>query len=132
MNDELRHRTLELNHLNAFLETVLTTVGLAVAVLDHRQRIQIWNSQARELWGLTADEVEDQHLLALDIGLPVEKLKGQLRKTLSGDSKREEVVLDAVNRRGQAFACRVTLLPLDGAPETDGAALIMMMEPAAD
>ena len=34
MNDELRQRTFELNEVNAFLETILTTIGLAVAVLD--------------------------------------------------------------------------------------------------
>ncbi len=75
MNDELRTRTLELNDMNGFLETIMTTIGLAVAVVDSRQHIQIWNGQARELWGLSADEVDDQHLLGLDIGLPVEQLK---------------------------------------------------------
>ena len=86
MNEELRHRTEELNDVNAFLETILGTIGLAVAVLDRNQRVQIWNGKARELWGLTPDEAEDEHLLALDIGLPVEKLRRQLRATLTGES----------------------------------------------
>ena len=68
MNDELRHRTLELNDMNAFQETILTTIGLAVLVIDRRQHIQIWNGQARELWGLTPEDVEDAPLLSLDIG----------------------------------------------------------------
>jgi two-component system CheB/CheR fusion protein len=129
MNEELRHRTLELNDLNDFLETILTTFGLAVAVVDRDQRVQIWNSQARELWGLTPDEVEDQHLLSLDFGLPVEALKGNLRSALSGESDRSEVVLDATNRRGKQFQCRITLLPLTSGGDGDRAGVILMMEP---
>jgi two-component system CheB/CheR fusion protein len=128
MNEELRHRSDELNDVNAFLETILTTLGLAVAVLDRDQNVQIWNGKARELWGLTPDEAEDQHLGALEIGLPVDDLKPRLRATITGDSQREELVLDAVDRRGRAFECRVTLLPL----HADGdrvSGTIMMMEP---
>jgi two-component system CheB/CheR fusion protein len=129
MNDELRHRTLELNDLNALLETVLTTIGFAVAVLDREQNVQVWNSEAREMWGLTAEEVEDKHLQSLDFGLPVERLKAPLRVTLAGESEREEIVLEAVNRRGQTFDCRVTLMPLGANRDGAGSGLIMMMEP---
>ncbi|MBV9603608.1 MAG: PAS domain-containing protein [Solirubrobacterales bacterium] len=129
MNEELRHRSQELNDINAFLETILSTIGMAVAVLDRNQRVQIWNGRARDLWGVTAEEAEDEHLLGLDIGLPVEKLKQQLREMLNGGSGREEVVLDATNRRGKAFQCRVTLLPL-GAGDGQASGVIMMMEDA--
>ena len=84
MNEELRNRTLELNDLNTFLETILKTVGLAVAVLDRRQHIQVWNGQARELWGLSSEEAEDQHFPSLDIGLPADQLKQPLQACLSG------------------------------------------------
>jgi two-component system CheB/CheR fusion protein len=133
MNDELRHRTLELNDINAFLETILSTIGLAVAVVDREQHVQIWNGQARELWGLAADEVEDQHLLGLDIGLPLEKLKPVLRACLTGDSPREQVTIEATNRRGKPFQCLVTCMPLGGGRE-DGnvTGAIIMMEPVGD
>lgn len=129
MNDELRHRTEEVNDVNLFLETILGTIGSAVAVLDSNQRVQIWNGNAGEMWGVTPDEAEDEHLLALDIGLPIDRLKRELRATLNGESAREEVLLEATNRRGKAFQCRVTLLPLGGSPG-DGVAsgVIMMME----
>jgi two-component system CheB/CheR fusion protein len=130
MNDELRSRTLELNDMNAFLETILTTIGLAVAVLDRRQHVQIWNGQAHELWGFTAEEVEDQHLLSLDFGLPVEVLKPALRACLAGQSQREELVVDATNRRGKSFLCKVVLMPLGNHSDGAVAGVIMMMEPA--
>lgn len=128
MNEELRHRTQEVNDVNSFLETILGTIGLAVAVLDRNQRVQIWNAKAHEMWGVTPDEAEDEHLLALDIGLPVDDLKAQLRATLAGQSGREEVTVAATNRRGRAFQCRVTLLPLGQAGDGDISGVIMMME----
>ncbi|HJS93256.1 MAG TPA: CheR family methyltransferase [Solirubrobacteraceae bacterium] len=126
MNEELRHRTQEGNDGNAFMETILRTIGLAVAVVDRNQRVQIWNGEARELWGVTPEEAEDEHLLSLDIGLPVDALSRQLRATLGGESPREEVVLDATNRLGKPFQCRVTLLPLGGGDENSRGAIMMM------
>lgn len=132
MNEELRHRTLEVTDMNGFLETVLTTIGLAVVVIDSRQRVQIWNGQARQLWGLTAEEVEDEHLQSLDIGLPVENLKRQIRDTLTGKTEQEVVVLEATNRRGKAFQCRVTLLPMTSDSDGDVSGAIVLMEPVVD
>jgi two-component system CheB/CheR fusion protein len=128
INEELRHRSQELNDVNSFLETILTTIGLAVAVLDRNQRVQIWNGKARELWGLPPEEAEDEHLMALDIGLPVEKLRQQVRDTLSGKSQREEVVLEATDRRGKTFTCRVTFLPLGSGGDGNASGVIMTME----
>ena len=87
MNEELRHRTEEVNDVNLFLETILGTIGLAVAVLDRNQRVQIWNGKAREMWGVTPDEAEDEHLLALDIGLPIDELKRELRAAIERESR---------------------------------------------
>jgi two-component system, chemotaxis family, CheB/CheR fusion protein len=128
MNEELRHRTQEVNDINSFLETILSTIGLAVAVLDRNQRVQIWNGKARELWGVTPDEAEDEHLLGLDIGLPLDEMRQQLRATLAGQSAREELVVDATNRRGKPFQCRVTFLPLGTGSDGDVSGVIMMME----
>jgi two-component system CheB/CheR fusion protein len=132
MNEELRHRTQEVNDVNGFLETLLSTIGLAVAVLDGNQRVQIWNEKARELWGLAPEEAEDEHLMSLDVGLPVEQLREQVRDTLTGRSEREVVVLDATNRRGMPFKCRVTCLPLVSDGDSNSSGVIMMMEAVSD
>jgi two-component system, chemotaxis family, CheB/CheR fusion protein len=131
MNDELRHRSIELNDMNAFLETVLTRMGLAVVIVDRQQQVQVWNSQAREMWGLTSDEAEGQHLLSLDIGLPLERLKPALKAVLSGASDREEVLVQATNWRGREFQCRVTSLRF-GSGEDGATGAIMLMEDADD
>ena len=82
INDELRERTGELNQVNDFLEAILTSLGLGVAVLDREQRVQVWNQRAEDLWGVRPDEAVDNHLLALDIGLPSEQLAAPLRAVL--------------------------------------------------
>ena len=132
MNDELRRRTLELNDMNSLLETILATIGLAVVVVDRRMHVEIWNDRARELWGLTAQETQGEHLLSLDIGLPVEKLKAPLRACLSGETEREELIVDSGDRRGPAFRCQVTCLPLGARQDGSIGGAVIMMEPAEE
>jgi two-component system CheB/CheR fusion protein len=127
MNEELRLRSTELNNVNAFLETILTSMGIAVVVLDPSMHVQIWNAHARELWGVTAEEAEGAHFLRLDFGLPVKELKAPLEASLAGTTEREELVLDAVSRRGKPFRCNVVCLPLNGPDAPSG--VIVMMEP---
>ena len=131
INDELRERTGELNQVNDFLEAILTSLGLGVAVLDLQQRVQVWNRHAEELWGVRPDEAVENHFLGLDIGLPAERLAPALRAVLSGASERETAELEAVNRRGRPIVCAATVLPLVNPAADDGAAIrgaIVMME----
>jgi two-component system CheB/CheR fusion protein len=126
INEELGQRTIELNEGNAFLETILTSMGIAVVVVDRSQTVQVWNGHAADLWGMRADEVEGQHLLGLDIGLPVAELKSALGAVLSGREERVERMVDATNRRGKAIRCRVSCLPLSVVEgEVSGAILLM-------
>ena len=132
INEELRHRTLELHDSNVFLEAILTATGVGVAVLDRDQRVRVWNAEAYELWGLTRDEVEDQNLLTLEFGLPTERLKSLLRHCLNDGSQREELVVEATDRRGNRFQCRVTCLPLEAEKDGQVSGVIMMMEGVGD
>jgi two-component system, chemotaxis family, CheB/CheR fusion protein len=133
MNDELRQRTLELNEVNGFLEMILTSLGVAVVVLDRGGVVQIWNAHAEDLWGLRSEEVVGQHLLGLDIGLPVEQLKAPIRQALRDETYRGELTLPATSRRGRRIACQVTTLPLsvnDG--EVSGVIMLMEQREPAD
>ena len=127
INDELRTRTLELNEVNAFLETILTSMSMAVAVLDASQIVRIWNTHAEELWGLRADEVRDQAFPSLDIGLPVNELRGPIRTALVAEEP-AEVVLDARDRRGRPVSCRVSCLPLRVAKGGQVSGVILLMD----
>jgi two-component system CheB/CheR fusion protein len=134
INDELRERTGELNSLNEFLEGILTSLGVAVAVIDRNQRVQIWNRGAEDLWGLRQEEAAEQHFLGLDIGLGPERLAPALRAVIGGTSERETARLEAVNRRGRQIVIETTVIPLlargDGDGDVRGA--IVLMEDHAD
>jgi two-component system CheB/CheR fusion protein len=135
INDELRERTGELNSVNDFLEAILTSLAVAVAVVDRGQRVQVWNRGAEDLWGLRQDEATEQHFLALDIGLGPERLAPALRAVISGASGKETARLEAVNRRGRNVVLDTTVMPLlargAAGPEVRGAIVLMEDHPAA-
>ncbi len=126
INDELRMRTGELDEANDFLESLLISQRGGLVVIDRDLRISVWNDQSAELWGLRTDEAPGQHFLNIDIGLPVEELRQPIRALLAGDSDHHIVELDATNRRGREFRCRVSLTTLvDRARQIRGAILLM-------
>ncbi|TMA11008.1 MAG: PAS domain S-box protein [Deltaproteobacteria bacterium] len=112
LNDELRQRTDELNHANAFLQSTVAGLHVGAVVVNQNLNVLSWNHRAEDLWGLRADEVQGRSLLNLDIGLPVERLRGVIRPCLSGEAEYQEVALDATNRRGKVIKCRITCTPL--------------------
>jgi two-component system CheB/CheR fusion protein len=127
MNEELHQRTDELDQVNAFLESILTSLRVGVVVLDRSQHVQAWNHKAEDLWGMREDEVRGKHFLSLDIGLPVEQLKQQIRAALAGETMFSETVVPAINRRGKAIECKVSVTPLSG-PRQDSHGAILLME----
>jgi len=131
MNDELRQRGEDLNSMNAFLDSVLTSLRGGVAVVDRELRLLAWNVQAEELWGIRGEEARGRHLLNLDIGLPVERLRPLLKTSLGGDGGRQMLTLESVNRRGKPIQCEVTCSPLRG-PNGDVRGAIVLMEESGD
>ncbi|HEX6789593.1 MAG TPA: PAS domain-containing protein, partial [Gaiellaceae bacterium] len=126
INDELQQRTDELNSVNSFLEGVLGSLSSAVIVLDRELRIEAWNDAARDLWGLRSEEVNGQHFLNLDIGLPLEPLRTPIRSVLGGDGP-EPFDVAAVNRRGRPIDVSIRVVPLSNSGgEILG--VIMMMD----
>jgi two-component system CheB/CheR fusion protein len=127
VNEELRTRSEELNHVNSFLGSVLASLSAGAVVVNSNLDVIMWNHRAEDLWGLRADEVQGKGLLNLDIGLPVAELRTVIRPCLAGEIDRQEVVLEAVNRRGKKIKCRVTCSPLvAGSKKREG--VILMME----
>jgi two-component system CheB/CheR fusion protein len=128
VNEELRTRSEELNHVNAFLESVLSSMRAGAAVVNANLDVLRWNHRAEDLWGLRADEVQGKGLLNLDIGLPVGELRTMIRACLAGEVEKQEVVLDAVNRRGKKIKCRVTCAALVSASKKREGVILTMEE----
>lgn len=130
INDELQHRTGDLDRANEFLETILTSLRAAVVVLGPDMAVQVWNRQAHELWGLRREEALGQHFLNLDIGLPTDRLRPLIRRTLAGEGGPQELTVPAVNRRGRGIAVRVLASALRASGGTS-AGIILTMEDLA-
>src|SRR3712207_100132 len=82
-NEELRGSTDEVTALNQFMAGVLGSFRAGVVVIDPALRVLAWNAAAEDLWGIRQDEVRGQHLLNLDIGLPVSQLHPLLRRQVA-------------------------------------------------
>jgi len=128
INEQLHESSAELDQANAFLDAILAGLRAGIAVVDRDLRIQVWNREAENLWGLRTAETIGQHLLNLDIGLPVDQLRPLIRQALAGDGEIEEVQLEAVNRRGRQIVVRVACSPLvsGGAGVAPTGAIIVM------
>jgi two-component system, chemotaxis family, CheB/CheR fusion protein len=126
MNDELRQRSLELDDANVYLHSVLASLRVGVAVVDRELVVKLWSREAEELWGVRADEVVGESFLGQDIGLPVKELHEAIRTCLDRRSAQEEMVLDAVNRRGKSIRCRATCTPLTGRGDEVRGVVVLM------
>jgi two-component system CheB/CheR fusion protein len=125
MNDELRDRTDEALHANAFLGSILWSIEQAVVVVDAHLRVTAWSNAATELWGLRENEVNGEHFLNLNIGLPVGELRDPLRNALAG-AKQDAVTLTGHNRRGQAIECSISFAQLRNHLD-EGKGVILLM-----
>jgi two-component system CheB/CheR fusion protein len=128
INEEARDRGDELGELNTFLESILTSLRSAVAVVDRDLQVRKWSQRAEEMWGLRSDEVLHKNFLNLDIGLPVERLRAPIRACLARDSDFLNLTLDGTNRRGRPIQVRVTCTPLGRAPDQTSRGVILLME----
>ena len=125
INDELRERSDQLDDANGFLASVLTGLRAGVTVLDRDLHIQVWNRPAENLWGLRSEEAVGQHFLDLDIGLPVDRLRNEVRQAVSAGGEQFEVRMPAVNRFGRDIDVRVVGSTLWRGGEVRGAVLVM-------
>lgn len=124
-NHELHQRTEELNRVSIFMESILTSLRVGMVVLDNRLSVQLWNSSTEELWGVRSEEAIGHFFFDLDIGLPVEQLRGLIRTCQTGTREEQTIILDAVNRRGKDIRCRVICTTLIVEKEREGIILLI-------
>ncbi len=129
---EMRRQVEELRLREAFISSILQSVWVGVVALDEELRVTSWSAMAEELWGVRADETIGQPFLRLDIGLPLEQLVNPLGECLRGSTAREQLVVDATDRRGHSVSCRVSIVALRDADDTPrGVVLLMSVAEAA-
>ena len=131
LNDELRDRTLEVDRVNGFLQSILAGLDLAVVVVDTDYRVQLWNGGAERLTGLRAFEAEGRRLLELDTELPAVSVRAALRSVIVVGEVPDPVEVHLTDRFGRPQRRRLTATPLLRAQgEVHGAVLTLADTPA--
>ncbi|HZV50016.1 MAG TPA: CheR family methyltransferase [Candidatus Dormibacteraeota bacterium] len=127
LNADLRSRTDELDRVNLFMQSILTSLQVGVAVLDRAMQVNLWNRRAEDLWGLRDTEVIGRSFLSLEFGLSVSELRELIETGLEREGEQHEKVLEATTRRGKRIQCRVTAAPLV-TPEGEVKGVVLLME----
>lgn len=127
INADLRQRTDDVDRLNAFLEGILASLQVGIAVLDRELVVVMWNARSHDLWGVREDEAVGKDLFSLDIGLPLDGLQTAIREVVNGERRQLVEVVEATNRRGRAIKCRVSATPL-ASYSSSGEGLLVVME----
>lgn len=107
INSDLKQRTDEVQRLNTLLHSITGNIPLGAVVMDANLRVTVWNERAADLWGLRSDEVIGKSFFDLDFGLPTEEMRSMIDAVLTSTPAHDEMVLEAVNRRGQKIRCRI-------------------------
>jgi two-component system, chemotaxis family, CheB/CheR fusion protein len=131
VNQALAVQTAELKRAHSYLDSILSSLSVAVVVVDHDLRVELWNDRAFDLWGLREDEVVGTALPDLDIGLPVTELEEAVRRCVRSSAGRAELALPARTRRGRDVRCTIDVARLADPIRPPGAVLLMEAEEVA-
>ncbi len=124
MNEDVRRRSDDQGRAMAMTDGILSSLNLAVIVVDLDMQVVSWSEQATEMWGFRAAEAEGHLLASLEFGLAISELEPVIAKAFGGESGYLDV--KATNRRGRGFTCRITCQPfVDGDGATRGAVLLL-------
>jgi two-component system CheB/CheR fusion protein len=107
INADLSQRTDEVQRLNTLLLSITGNIPLGAVVMDASLKVTVWNERAADLWGLRSDEVLGRSFFDLDIGLPTKEIRSMINGVLRSKPAQDEMIIDALNRRGKNIRCRV-------------------------
>jgi two-component system CheB/CheR fusion protein len=127
INDTLGERSAELDEARDFLGSLVDSVDRGMVVVDREMRVQMWNRDCEEMWGLRADETIGKPMTSLDIGLPMDSIRPLIGNAFV-DAAGGEVLVEAVNRRGKHTNVRVTCTAFRS-PEGSVNGALLFMEP---
>ena len=125
-NEELRRQSEDSSEYRRYSESILRSMDVGIIILDQDMLVRSWNRWCENVWGLRNEEVVNEPFLDLDIGLPVTKLRNDLKRILEKDGPPQPISLDGMDRRGRPNTWCVRLSPLlYESKETRGVILII-------
>ena len=103
-NDKLRVRSDELTKYREFVQPIIGSLAAGIITVDRRLCVTSWNRWFEATWGLRENEVLQQPLMNLDVGLRFANIRADLLATLDENGDSQEIRLNAINRRGKGIA----------------------------
>jgi two-component system CheB/CheR fusion protein len=125
INADLHQRSEEVARFNVLLHSITGNIPLGAAVMDANLRVTVWNERAADLWGLRSDEVVGRSLFDLDVGLPTDQIRNMTNAVLTNEPAHDDMIVDAVNRRGKPIRCRVRASFFSDGNQSGSVVLIM-------
>jgi two-component system, chemotaxis family, CheB/CheR fusion protein len=125
LNTTLVDANRELIRFSGLHRQVMDNFPAAIVVLNSHLLVEEWNHAATALWGLTEPQVAGEPFFGLDMGLPLERLQDPVRATRQPGATPAMLEVMATDTNGEAFTCRVKVLPVSGGQPETAAMLIM-------
>jgi two-component system CheB/CheR fusion protein len=125
LNETLLDANLALRRFSSLHHQVMDNLPSAVVVLNSHLLVEEWNEAATDLWGLDEAAVVGEPFFGLDFGLPLGTLQEPVRSCRSAGAVASTVEVEATDRSGRRFICRVQVMPISGREPETAAMLIM-------
>ena len=125
LNESLVDTNLELRRFSSLHREVMDNFPAAVVVLDAQLLVEEWNRAATELWGCEEGGVVGEPFFGLDFGLPLAALQEPVRACRSAGALPSGLEVQATDRSGIPFTCRVRVIPISGHDPETSAMLVM-------
>jgi two-component system, chemotaxis family, CheB/CheR fusion protein len=125
LNETLVDANLELRRFSSLHRQVMDHLPSAVIVLNSHLLVEEWNEAATELWGIDEGAVAGEPFFGLDFGLPLGNLQEPVRACRSAGAVASVVEVQATDRSGRTFTCRVQVMPISGREPETAAMLVM-------
>jgi two-component system CheB/CheR fusion protein len=134
MNEELLDQAKQIAQSGLFLAALLNSLSVGVVVVNDKLDVLLWNRAMEDLFGVRTEEATTRSFLALDIGVPVGDIGPLLHAAAKPDKLGpRDMILNATNRKGRPFRCRVTVAALANghadASLSDGSRFVVLMDP---
>ncbi len=125
LNETLVDANLELRRFSSLHRQVMDHLPSAVVVLNSHLLVEEWNQAASDLWGAEEASVVGEPFFGLDFGLPLGPLQEPVRACRSAGAVPSTVEVEATDRSGRPFTCRVQVMPVSGREPETAAMLVM-------
>jgi len=114
-SSEVINRLEELSKTERFLNNLLDSFPMGLAVLDQHHRVMVWNKAAEQLWGRKRNSILQRLIFELVAKDSEKEFRLAFTSAIFGDYPgRFSFILPATDSEGKVFGCRITIVIISG------------------